>query len=165
MVTKADFTPEEWKQILEAPMLAGVAITAADPSGLWGLMSEGVAASGPLRDAMRQPSGNALIDALVADFKTADGRTAARDGLKAKLSGGDAAAAKDKAVAALAAVAALLDAKAPAEAAGFKAWLKSTSQRVAEASSEGGFIGFGGVKVSDAEKATLADIDEALGLA
>jgi len=35
--------------------------------------------------------------------------------------------------------------------------------KVAEASTEGGFLGFGGVKVSDAEKATLADIAKALG--
>jgi hypothetical protein len=30
---------------------------------------------------------------------------------------------------------------------------------------EGGFLGFGGVKISDAEKATLAHISESLGLA
>jgi hypothetical protein len=37
------------------------------------------------------------------------------------------------------------------------------SQNVAEASSEGGFLDIGGVQVSDAEKATLADISKALG--
>jgi len=45
---------------------------------------------------------------------------------------------------------------------GFKAWLNSISEKVAEASSEGGFLGIGGVKVSDKEKATLADISKAL---
>jgi len=35
---------------------------------------------------------------------------------------------------------------------------------VAEASTEGGFLGFGGVRVSDAEKATLTEISSALGL-
>jgi hypothetical protein len=34
---------------------------------------------------------------------------------------------------------------------------------VAEASAEGGFLGIGGVQVSDAEKATLGDISKALG--
>jgi hypothetical protein len=34
---------------------------------------------------------------------------------------------------------------------------------VAEASSEGGFLGIGGVQVSDAEKATFGDIAKALG--
>ena len=56
----------------------------------------------------------------------------------------------------------LLDAKAPKDAAVFKAWLRGISQKVAEASKEGGFLGFGGVQVSDAEKATLADINKAL---
>jgi hypothetical protein len=34
---------------------------------------------------------------------------------------------------------------------------------VAEASKEGGFLGIGGVQVSEAEKATLAEIAAALG--
>jgi hypothetical protein len=60
-------------------------------------------------------------------------------------------------------VSAVLDAKAPQDAAGFKTWLLTISQNVAEASAEGGFLGIGGVQVSDAEKATLADISKALG--
>jgi hypothetical protein len=58
---------------------------------------------------------------------------------------------------------AILNAKAPQEAAGFTAWLQAIGQKVAEASSEGGFLGIGGVQVSDAEKATIADISKALG--
>ena len=57
---------------------------------------------------------------------------------------------------------AILDAKAPADAAAFKTWLCAVSQIVAEASTEGAFLGFGGAQVSDAEKATLADIAKAL---
>ena len=51
----------------------------------------------------------------------------------------------------------------PGDAAAFKAWLRQISQGVAEAASEGGFAGFGGTLVSDAEKATLSDIAKALG--
>ena len=57
----------------------------------------------------------------------------------------------------------ILDAKAPGDAAAFKAWLSNISREVAEASMEGSFLGFGGMKVSDAERATLADIAESLG--
>jgi hypothetical protein len=57
----------------------------------------------------------------------------------------------------------ILDAKAPRDAAAFKAWLSGISQEVAEASVEGAFLGFGGMKVSDAEKATLAEIAKSLG--
>ena len=46
-----------------------------------------------------------------------------------------------------------LDAKAPEDAAGFKAWLQQVAHKAAEAGNEGGFLGFGGVAVSDAEKA------------
>jgi hypothetical protein len=59
-------------------------------------------------------------------------------------------------------VAALLDAKAPQDAAAFKTWLRDIAQRAAEAANESGFLGFGGVAVSDAEKATLAEISTAL---
>ena len=41
-------------------------------------------------------------------------------------------------------------------------WLQGISQHTAEAAKEGGFLGFGGVQVSDAEKATLGEISSAL---
>ena len=43
MATKANFTAEEWGKVLSSPMIAGMAITAADPSGVWGLLKEGMA--------------------------------------------------------------------------------------------------------------------------
>ena len=39
------------------------------------------------------------------------------------------------------------------------------AQRTAEAAKEGGFLGLGGVRVSDAEQATLAEIARVLGVA
>ena len=164
MANKASFTPEEWKQLLESPMLASIAVTAAEPSGLWGMLKESIAAGGALAKAKTDPAINELVKAVAADFETAEGRGAARDGLQARLKGSKPAEAKDKAVAGLRQVAALLDAKAPGDAAAFKAWLQGIGQQVAEASKEGGFLGFGGVQVSDAEKATLAEISTALRL-
>jgi hypothetical protein len=62
--------------------------------------------------------------------------------------------------------AAIVDAKAPSDASAFKSWLRHTAQAVAEASTEGGgFLGVGGVPVSEAEKATLAQISAKLGVA
>jgi len=164
MANKASFTADEWKLLLESPMLAAMAVTAADPSGLWGVIKEGFAASGALAQAKADAESNALIRAVVADFETSEGRSAARDGLKAKLAGGKPGELKPKAIDGLRQVAALLEAKAPEDAPAFKAWLQGIAQRVAEASKEGGFLGFGGVQVSDAEKATLAEISGALKL-
>ena len=32
MATKANFTPDEWKTLLQSPLVVGIAVSAADPS-------------------------------------------------------------------------------------------------------------------------------------
>ena len=102
--------------------------------------------------------------AVVADFGTAEGRSIARDGLKEKFTGSKPAEIKAKCIDTLRQVAEVVDAKVPSDATAFKTWLRQISQHVAEAAKEGGFLGIGGVAVSDAEKATLAEISKALKL-
>jgi hypothetical protein len=46
MANKQNFTPEEWSKILESIMLAGVAVSAAEPSGLWGCSRKALQAHG-----------------------------------------------------------------------------------------------------------------------
>ena len=70
-----------------------------------------------------------------------------------------------KALESLKAVAALVDSKGGADAVPFKTWLAGIAKSVAEAAPEGGFLGFGGTQVSEAEKATVAEIAAALGVA
>jgi len=164
MADKSSFTAEEWALVLRSVMTAGVAVSMADPSGLWGLLREGVASASALAEAKIDPRADALVRAVVDDLGTAEGRGAARDGLKAQLTGSTPAQTKQKCIDTLRQASALLDAKAPDDSAAFKGWLRHISQRVAEAASEGGFLGIGGTKVSDAEKAELAEISNALGL-
>ena len=164
MPDKSNFTPDEWKLLLESVMAAGIAVSAAEPSGPWGLLKESFAEG----SALMKPNwtrGGALIKAVVADFETADGRSTARDGLKEKLTGSKPAEIKAKCIETLRQAGAVVDAKAPGDAAAFKGWLRQISQHVAEASKEGGFLGIGGVSVSEAEKATLTEISSALKLA
>ena len=59
----------------------------------------------------------------------------------------------------------LLDAKAPQHSAAFKQWLRTISDKVAQAASEGGVLGIGGQKVSPAEESALTNIAKALGVA
>jgi hypothetical protein len=40
MPDKSNFTPDEWKLLLESVMMAGIDVSAAEPSGLWGLLKE-----------------------------------------------------------------------------------------------------------------------------
>jgi len=165
MADKANFTADEWKLLLESVTMAGIAVTAADPSGLWGLLKESFASGSELVKAKMDAGANPLVKAVVADFESAQGRTTARDGLKEKLKGLKPAEIPAKCIETLRQVAAVLDAKAPGDAAAFKGWLRQISQHVAEAASEGGLLGIGGTLMSDAEKATLKEISSALRLA
>jgi len=165
MADKSNFTSDEWKLLLESVTMAGIAISAADPSGLWGLLKESFAEGSALMAAKADPAAKPLIKALVADFQTGEGRSTARDGLKQKLADlkpGDITA---KCIETLGQAGAVVDAKAPDDAAAFKAWLRQISQHVAEASREGGLFSSGSGLVSDKEKATLQEISTALKLA
>jgi hypothetical protein len=164
MADKSTFTPDEWKTLLESVMATSLAVTAAEPSGLWGLLQESFASGTLLAKTKMDTGSNPLIKAVVDDFATSEGRAVTRDGLKEKLSGKQPADMKTACIEILGRVDGILSAKAPADAAAFKNWLRQISQAVAQASTEGGFLGIGGVTVSDAEKATLAEISTALRL-
>jgi hypothetical protein len=162
MANKQSFTPDEWIKILEGPVLTGMAVSAADPNGLWGTIKEAVASRSAIRALMREPSSSELIRTVIADFQSGEGRTAIQDALQKRLSGAKPADIVQQSLANLREVSAIVDERAPDDAADFKAWLRGIGQMVAEASLEGGFLGIGGVRVSEAEKATLADIERAL---
>ena len=165
MATKADFTPDEWKLLVQSPLLAGVAISAADPSGLIRLMKESMASARALLQAETDPNADALVKAVASDFETSAGRGLAQDGVKAAISGAKAPAdIVSKALDSLKAASALLDAKGGQDAAPFKTWLAGVAKSVAEAAPEGGFLGFGGTQVSEKERATVAQIAAALGV-
>lgn len=162
MADRSSFSEAEWDQLVESPMLAALAVTAAEPSGVWGLLKESLAAGSSLAVAKAEPTANPLVKAVAEAYETVEARSAARAGLQARLQGGASTDAKAKAIEALAAVGALVEARAPADAPAFKLWLRHIAQKVAEAGTEGGFLGFGGVKVSETERATLDEIEQAL---
>lgn len=165
MADKSNFTPDEWKLILESVTMAGIAVSAADPSGLWGLLKESFAEGTALMTAKTDPTTKPLIKAVVADFETSQGRGIARDGLKDKLASLKPAEITAKCIETLAQAGMLVDAKAPDDAEAFKGWLREISQHVAEAAREGGLFGSSSAPVSDKEKATLQQISSALKLA
>ena len=148
--------------MLSSPMVGAIAITAADPSGVWGLLKESMAGGWAVLEARQNAHANPLVRAVAEDFATAEGRTTARAALQSRFTGAKLEKLKDMALAELRAVSDILDAKASEDAAGFKAWLQEVAQKAAEAGTEGGFLGFGGIAVSESEKATLAEISVAL---
>ena len=146
MAVKTNFSADEWNTVLQAPVLAGFAITAADPSGLFGTLKEGWANAKELAAAKTSAS-DELIKSVAEDLFTSEGRSSAHDRMLVLLKGAKREELKERALTELKRVVALVDAKAPADA-----------------GSEGGFLGFGGVQVSDKEKATIAEINGVLGV-
>jgi hypothetical protein len=155
--TKADYSKDEWDSLLKAPLMAAMAVVVASPSGPIGAVQEMFAVGKGLMEGAEGTT-NPLISALVADVKAGSRPSMPTERPK------DLAQVKAQALGACREVAALLARKAPGEADGFKRWLLGTAQRTAEAAKEGGFLGVGGVQVSDAEKAALGEVAGALGL-
>jgi len=61
-------------------------------------------------------------------------------------------------------VARILDSKADAsEAAEYRAWVMQIAEKVAMSAKEGGFLGFGGERLSDGEKQGIGEVAGALG--
>lgn len=162
MTTKANFTPEEWNLLRRAPMMAGLVVVAASPSGPVGIFQETFAVGKVLAEAKSQGS-NELISSLVADLTTEEGRQAARP---ADLVGKSPEQIKSNALDSLRKVGTLLDQKArPEESQAVKRWLHDTGKKVSEAAKEGGFLGLGGTQVSEQEKTALNELGRSLGVA
>ena len=158
MASKADFTPEEWKTIVAAAPMVGLAVTCASPNGPLGVLKEMLSMGMAMAEMLQKGSSNPLIAELAADLKARQTRPEPPEGIK------DAEQAKELALHHIKAVNDLIEKKiAGPEADDFKKWLLNIGRRVAEASNEGGIFGFGGKQVSDAEKNVLRQIGFALG--
>jgi hypothetical protein len=161
MSNKQNFTADEWTKLLESVVLASMAVSAADPNGLWGTIREAFASRSAIKSA--HEASNPLVKEVLTDFDSPEGRCCIQDSLRTWISGATPSDIVQRSLQTLREVAAILDSKAPGDAVAFKAWLGEISQQVAEASMEGGILGIGGVRVSENEKATLSDIARALG--
>jgi hypothetical protein len=158
MSTQQDYTAEEWKAISVAPFLAGLYVSMSDPSGLVGVAKEAMAV-GRLIAETGLNSSTELIKSLSEGFKGGGERPEMPDIPKRDLAAARAAMAEH-----LQKAAAAISAKSPAEAEAYKAWLMAAAKKVAEASKEGGFFGFGGTLVSDQEQAAIKELAARLGV-
>jgi len=99
--------------------------------------------------------------AVELPIRQIEARKAASDAISGLARGRSPDEATAKAIARISEVSRLLESRG-LEARAFRTWLRGIARDVAEAGTEGGFLGFGGEQVSEAEKATLAKIDGAL---
>jgi hypothetical protein len=156
---KSDFTTEEWKMIVAAAPMVGLAVTCASPNGPWGVLKEMLSMGMAMAEMLQKGSSNPLIAELAADLKERQTKPEPPQGIK------DPEQAKELALNHIRAVNDIVSRKAKAdEADEFKKWLLAVGERVAEASNEGGIFGIGGERISDAEKNVLRQIAVALEL-
>lgn len=160
MTTKSDFATEEWKHLLQAPGAAGIYIMMSDPNFLIGNMKEAFAVSSSILSQGKKDNGE-LLGLLLAEFNDKEMVKQARLEYEKK----DVATMKKTALDSLKQAANLLEHKTSAEEAQeVKSWLYDVSVKAAEAAKEGGFLGFGGTRVSEKEKAALQEIATVLNI-
>ena len=159
MTTKADFTDEEWARLERAPIVAGMAISLADPGGPIEAVKESMAAIKTITEAAQSGGRGELVDAVAGSIteKTKERKSPLGD-FKPR-----GAMAGEQILEELRAVNELLTQKAtPEEAAAFREWLLTAAKRAAEAAKEGGFLGFNAQRVSEGEQQMLDKLGEAL---
>jgi hypothetical protein len=159
MTTKADFTDEEWARLERAPLVAGMAISLADPGGPIEALKESMAALKTLTEPAQSGGQGELVDAVAksAAEKTRARKSPLRD---FKPRGADVG---EQILDELRGVNGLVTQKAtPEEAAAFREWLFTAAKRAADAAKEGGFMGFKAERVSEGEQRMLDKLGEVL---
>jgi hypothetical protein len=146
MTAKADFTPEDWKLVLEGPPSAGMIVITAQRGGT---LRETITMAKAYAEARQLHGQSELLDEIVAAKPEFDHtRHRSVEDLK------------EHCLANVRTAVALLEGKAtPEELDDYKRFIVNLSQKVAESHREGGR---GEEPVSDAEQAAIAEIESAL---
>lgn len=149
MTGKADFTDEEWQDILQGPPTAGMIVVTAERGGMF---RESISMAKAYTGARAEHGESQLLDEIAATKPEID-RTRYHSLEELKEHG----------LKHLGEIIELLDAKATAdEVDQYKRFVLTLAQRVAEAHKEG-FLGLSGERVSDAERAAVSEIAETIG--
>ena len=160
MTTKADFSEDEWATLVRSPMVAGAAITLADPGGPIEVVKE---TSAVLKFATSSSSEQRddLVGELAREVRElAERRTNPLGDFKPR-----GALAGKEIVDEIARANEIVSARAsPEETGAFRAWIMECAQRAADAAKEGGFMGFHAERVSQGEKDMLAQLRSALSM-
>jgi hypothetical protein len=163
MLSRKDFSPQQWRSLRNAPQLVALATAAAGNSGLLGSLSEGMAAASAFSAAGR--AHNELIREIFAreeiraaqqDIQTVLRSVTDPAGLESRLQ-------ESALEAARAALEALQAVEAGVDADDYRKMLAWLAEEVANASKEGSFLGFGGERVSEGERKFLTRLYMVVG--
>jgi hypothetical protein len=154
MSVKEAFTAEEWQALVRLPLKIGVTLIVVSPSGPVGLMKESAALAQAPFQLARDSNASGLVSALALELQAqvkalmkeeqSAFKQAQPQGYKAQT------------IAACQSAAAALNKTSTEDAAAYCQWVLAVGQKVAEAAKDSGVL------VSDAEKALLGEISQAL---
>jgi hypothetical protein len=160
MTSKADFTAEEWERLGRAPLVAGMAISFADPGGPIEAVKETNAALRTVLQAAESGDHGDFVQAVAKDVaEQARNRHNPLSGFKPK--GADARQEIEDEMRAVNAL--LVEKVTPEDGDQFREWLKQAAQASALAAKEGGFLGFRAERVSENEQQMLEKLGEIFG--
>jgi hypothetical protein len=149
MTGQADFSEEEWKQILEGPTSAGMVVIASDRGGS---IRETFSMAKVYAEARQDHGDSQLLDEIAAAKPEMD-RTRASSPEQLQ----------EHSLQNIRTAVELLKGRASdEEVAEYRKFVLGLAERVAEARKEG-FLGLSGERVSDAERAAIGEIEAALG--
>jgi hypothetical protein len=159
MAIRDAFTDEEWSRLERAPIVAGMAITLADPGGPIEVIKESTAAIRAVTETAQSSGRGELVDAVAKSVtEKARQRQSPLGDFKPR-----GALAGQEILEDLRAANELVTQKAtPEDAAAFREWLLTAARRSAEAAKEGGFLGFNAERVSEGEQQMLERLGQVL---
>ena len=152
-VSKHDFSAEDWQGGVALPVEVSMYISLASPA-MGDMFKESMALANMVAAVANDPDATGLLAEIGTEYKDKETLKKAQPYLDKS----SVEAANAKLLESVRAKVAILDATAGAEARPVKAWLYRVAVATAEAAKEGDFMGIGGVRVNDAEKAALAEL-------
>jgi len=159
MTTRTDYTDDEWARLVRGPLVAGLAISIADPGGPVEALRETAAAVRTSQQAPDVP----LLSEISTDIRD---RAQNRESPLGEFRIESAAMAGQQVLDELRAIDVILRSKADqTEADAYRGWILDAAQASADAAKEGGFLGIGAEQVSEGERQMLERLRDALGMA
>ena len=162
MSVQRSFTDEQWQLLIDTPALVGAAVMVCSRSGAVGTTKEAFALTRGLLDAPDELEDNEIVREIVNHRRS--GEEGSND-WQSRYQGANPAQLEKKVLDCCQEVSRLLSALNHEDAAGCKRWIHSVGVKVAKASAEGGFLGFGGERISAEEDRLLEAVERALELA
>lgn len=153
VVLRNSFDDAQWMKVRMGPLAAMYLVAKASPSGLVGLIKEFRSASEAVVDSIKDVSPVSLVGTAFGGGLTKEELEQIKKDEPSR----------ESAIKSIKEGLGIVAQKSQTDVRAYRDLILQVSQKVAEASKEGGFLGIGGTLVSKEEEQAIADIKSALG--